>query len=697
MKNIVKIIPRALIGGFVTCLLAFISFNCIETPLSPVAPMSDIVLQGISIIDITKYVSEMTGKSPGMVINGDGTMSYIPPTLYSTPVKIDSLKLKMSPSSQRVTVGRFSVDGFSISEPINATSISPALNGTLPLVPAQSFSLAPIILNDTIDFDYVQVSAGTMSLSITNNLPIDIDFTKPIVLRNNMGGDLSTIASFSIPPLAANGGAATVPADIAGKILRGLMTSDSIQLHTPGSTIPVTFTSGSGLSVAFQSSSLLADSAVAKIPQQTLYQSDTSSVVMDDTVIVEDADFSAGLFQLQIINNLGIDVGARFVIDQLWKNGLLDTIDKVISGGTIYPLTYDAKQYSIRPIVKPTTGIGSQCTYAVGIKTINSNGIKKKITENDFIEASLIPGTPLILKSITGKIKTQLLAVNSAMASNINFKDANKFTADSIDFKGIGLTIKFPMTGGYPMDYDLTVIAKLKGSIVGNPIVIKSGQNGFQRIYPSDPVIPISNAPGFDDFISKFFPASPDSFYIIGTVTLNPEFPLGTSYTTHDTSKIYPSFDVNFPVTVGITNGKVTDVVGFTKAEVPKEFSKSVEHGTITFNFFNRIPLKMGFSATFLGNYDTPSMLDDSLFSIVPSNLILAGQIDANGYSSAQTVSKVSITLDGDQMALFNKADSLRIQFQMATGTSGQVVKVRQSDYIRVYAKGDITYTMNKP
>jgi hypothetical protein len=704
---------KAILQGISLCGIVLLSLNCIENPLTPVAPSSDIVLQGISVIDITKYFSEMVSKSEGMVINTDGTMSYIT-TQYSNPVKIDSIKMAMSPSGQQVGVGLFSIAALPSSNqnvtlaqmglsPIDYPGANSTLPGIPPPFPASYVSLpGDTSLNYSSQFDYAAINSGTMTLSFTNNLPLKITFNKPIILRNNQLTpflDTSWIAAFSPGTLDSNGMVNAIyngTQSLAGKILRSRMKFDSVSFTTESRSTPFSLTLSNGISVQFSSTTLYADSAAAVVPSQTLQSIKDSSVIMDDTVIVQNAYFSAGSFSLVIVNNLGIDVGAEFIIKGLLLNGSDYTYDKIIQGKTTDSTIILGSQLGMQPQVIPATGIGSQLIYSVGIKTIDSKGLKKPITKNDFVKASLIPGPPLVLKSITGKIKTQTIVMNTGMASG--FKDFTQMTADSIKLKGIGLTVRFPMTGGYPMDYDLTVSAKSKGSLVGNPIVIKSGANGFQRIFPTNPIIPISNAPDFDNFLSKFFPTPPDSFYVNGTVTLNPDFASAGNYSTYDTTKIYPAFDMNFPFSVGISNGRTTDVLGFTKGEVPKDFTKAVVDGRIAFNFVNLIPLKMAFRATFLGNYDTPSRSDDTLLVITPSDSVRAGQVDVNtGYSSAPTVSKVVIALNGTQMAQFNKADSLQVQFNLGTGTNGQVVKVRQTDYIRVYAKGDITYTVNKP
>jgi hypothetical protein len=168
-------------------------------------------------------------------------------------------------------------------------------------------------------------------------------------------------------------------------------------------------------------------------------------------------------------------------------------------------------------------------------------------------------------------------------------------------------------------------------------------------------------------------------------------------YSIYDTTKVYPSFEIDFPVALGIKNGVMKEVVAFGKEEIPKDFTKSVGQGTLTFYFYNKLPFKMFFHANFLGNYNPQTHKGDTLLFITPSDTIQAAPVDNNGITTAARFSKSSISLNGAEMVQFNKADSLYIRLDMATSNNGQVVRVRDTDYIRVYAKGDITYTVNKP
>jgi len=93
------------------------------------------------------------------------------------------------------------------------------------------------------------------------------------------------------------------------------------------------------------------------------------------------------------------------------------------------------------------------------------------------------------------------------------------------------------------------------------------------------------------------------------------------TYQIYDTTKVYPSFDLNLPVAVGIKNGIITEVLPFSKDQVPKDFTKNIGQGTLTFYFYNMLPFKMSFQANFLGNYNPFTHKGDTLLYIVPAML----------------------------------------------------------------------------
>ena len=701
MKNSVHFIPGSVVPGFILILLAIVTLNCVETPLTPVAPTSEIKLEGISIIDLTRTFADFLVKDAALTRNPDGTSNY-KKSESMAPQGIPAIILQTQPSSQQVDVGQFSVNGISKNSTYPATAISPSLTGTLPGLPAGTFPVPSVPVNDTT-FDYVKIAAGTLTLTITNNMPVPIDFPNPIVLHNNWTNpvDNSVIASFTIAGAINPGVSLPVTRVIDGKLLRGSLTTDPIQLHTSGSLSSVTFLPSSGLSISFQSTNLTADSASAVIPTQTVKSINDSVLVVDKLTVIKSAVFSKGKINLQLANNLGIDVTAMMSVKEMKQNGTTSYIlNQTLPAKQTQNILLDFSKISIQS--DSIRQYGTSIKFSVGITTIDSKGAKKTVTKNDYVKASFIPQDPLVVKSVDGKIAPTLVQINEGIKSGINAADLGDLSAQ-VSLKGMQLTIKLPITGGFPTDYNLLFIAKNSKKNFTNSVQLISAPNStsFPRINPpATAVIQLSSIPGFDldGFISGFFPDVPDSFFVRGTFTLDPQdiFAQSNTYKIYDTTKVYPSFDLNLPVAVGIKNGVIKEVLPFSKDQVPKDFTKNVGQGTLTFYFYNMLPFKMFFRANFLGNYNPLTHKADTLLRIALSDTIKPADVDVNGLTTLSKFSKVSVSLNSSQMSGFNNADSLYVRIDMSTSNNGQVVKVRDTDYIRVYAKGDITYTIGK-
>ncbi|MGD0037462.1 MAG: hypothetical protein ABSC53_09245, partial [Bacteroidota bacterium] len=396
-----------------------------------------------------------------------------------------------------------------------------------------------------------------------------------------------------------------------------------------------------------------------------------------------------------------IDVGAKLTVNEMKQNNASYSLNQTLTAKQTQDIPLDFSTISIQAD-PPMRQYGTTIKFSVGITTIDSKGIKKVLTKNDFVQGSFIPQDSLVVHSVVGKIQPTIVQINSGVSSGINGADLGDLSAQ-VALKGLQLTVRLPITGGFPTDYHLAFIAKNSKKNLIDSIQLISGLNGLPRINPANPsasVIQLSNSTGIDldDFISKFFPDVPDSFFVRGSMTMDPPdiFAQSTVYRIDDTTKVYPSFDMNFPVAVGIKNGIMKEVVAFGKGEIPKDFTKSVDQGTLTFYFYNKVPFKMFFRANFLGNYNPITHKGDTLLYITPTDTIQPAAVDLNGITTLPTFSKVSVSLNSAQMVQFNNADSLYIRLDMSTSNNGQVVKVRDTDYIRIYAKGDITYTIGK-
>ncbi|MCX7984456.1 MAG: hypothetical protein N3A63_06105, partial [Bacteroidetes bacterium] len=390
-------------------------------------------------------------------------------------------------------------------------------------------------------------------------------------------------------------------------------------------------------------------------------------------------------------------------------HGVTYNIDTILAEKHLTTKTLDFRWIRILPV--HPLDFGTEIQFSIGIKTIDSRGQKKKLTKYDYVQAVLQPDPTepeLHIAFVRGKIPPHSITMDYAVPTNIDFKDLKNFAAEKINFSGIQLALKLPISSGFPMDYSLKFYAKntKKGWIDSIPMV--TGTPGFPRIDPTGgiPIITVSNVPNFDAFISKFFPDAPDSFIVRGYILVSPRdvYESNLAYTIYDTTSVYPSMDVKFPLAAGIKNGCFTQTVALREQgddgeKVPSELTERTKDATLTYNFTNKLPFAMTFKTYLLGKRNTTGTLYGIIDSIYTADTIRAANVGIDGYTIDPPVkSKVKVTLNKMQVENFNRADSMRIDIYFSTtGNNATPVKVRTTDYIKVYIVGTLTFSVVRP
>lgn len=713
MKNFNKSWIMAPLVGFIL----ITAFQCIEAPLEPVAPASEIQLS-IPLLDITRTFANFTVKDTLLKREpNNGTYTYTT-SQSAQPINIDTIKATPQPSEQSVTLGLFSVDPLpptSQNLTLSKLGLTPIDYPGPPMPPFPSQSV--VIEGQTFDFNsqfgYVAIKSGTITLRITNNLPLTMTYTKPIILRNNKLTspiDTSTVAVFEIG-VVDSFSTVSRTASLGGKMIQGLMKTDSVSFVTSERSDAFSLKNNHGISFQFNSTSLEADSASAVIPDQTVYSINDSTFVVDDTVAIRHALFSKGKFNVLVTNRLDINVSVYIKFKELKSRVRRTDFTYYTTMNRNSILNIPVSLDTLEIATDGTNPLGTVITYSVGINTITSLGEKRNVTKYDFVRAELQPQGALVVKEITGKIKPMALPIYSAMPSNFQLGELSEMFNAKLLFSGIVLKVNLPITGGFPTDYNLSFIAKntktnYTDSIILPPII----STGIRRLEPNvgTQTIQISG-PAFDQFLNgicQTFPILPDSFYIRGSINVNPEdvFASNNYYSIYDTTKIYPSFNILFPLDIGIENGRLIETsVLEAKGLLSKDFTKNIGYGALNFHFTNNLPMEVRSYMRFLkintqaGKNDTILRIpiDSSDFiRISPSN------VDPNTrYSTTPTISKFEVKLTGPQIEAFQEADSIYLRLDLGTpaGTSTGTVKIRSTDNIRVWVSGKMLYTINKP
>lgn len=686
--------------GSTAALLLLSSLQCIETPLAPVPPASVVELS-IPLANRFRTGEDLVKKGGALRIGSDGGFVFEANQTFS-PIPLPDITVSPQPTAEQVSVGTFTVDSL----PSTSVVVAPLPQGTPYPSGTSSVPVSEQNLATFPAFDFIYVTQGTLSLRVTNNYPFSISFPDTIFLKNNFGSDNSVVAAFKFTQTLARGQSETATSNLAGRLMRSAMRIGSFTITVSASS-PGVVGANENITFAFSSTRLTSDSALAIIPSQNVFSVANAQLQIDDSVAIQDGRFRSGLLTAVFTNNLDITVGIALQFDNfrnVTTNAPFQIVDSIAARGS---LSVPINASLLRIVNTSAAPLGTTLTYSVGIRTINSGGVKKTVRSSDYVRAELQVGTqPFIVQSVTGRIKPTFVPITTGASGLYELGEAQKKLQGQFKFDSVRVAMKLPITGSFVTDYDLWLVAENRKV---TPVVKDSirmpinSTTGARRIVPTigapPPVIVLDKSTNFDEFLGRFFPNLPDTFMIRGYVLLNPQDVFPTSQGVQsiwDTTKIYPSVNLTFPSRLGISNGILTDTIDLgNESKFPKAFVNSLERGTMFLEITNGLGFQLDVHAYLI---QRRGGVVDTILTIAPSGRIEAGQIDASGNVIQPRVSSPSVSLTGTELAKFDVANTLGLRLDLATTGGGTTpIKIRSSDFIRIKASLNVKYMVNKP
>lgn len=681
-------------------IVALLSLKCVDLPPSPVLPTW--VTQGsIPLVDRTFTVADFRQKDPSLTVQADGGLVYSSTQSFD-PAGIDTILIEPIPITRQQTLGPFAVDVPPIPPVVftyeNLTGVSPPLG---------SFSFPPAVLTvpersigPLSSFEYIEFESGTISLTIRNTLPFQLYFPDSLKIQNDDPA-AAVVAAFRVQDtVRANGGIQTAAASLAGKTVLNAFRVLQTTATTPGGTGEID--AGEGLEFEIAITNAVVRAARSTIPPQSV-PSQTRTFVLDDSVTIFSARFRQGSLRVEIQNgiNVSTDVLVRFKEMKVKSSGAEVAVMHHFDGTGSSTTQVDMSDLEFTAQVDST---GTQATFEIEL-ALTGNSSLTELRSTDQIQVSLSPGTPMMIERVDGRIPPTTLELATGASGLTLGEVADKFEGE-VSFDSIEIAIQVQSSSGFPADYSAYFVGIDRRSIPAktDSILIPPPQGALlRRLFPAagPTSIVLDNTVGLNTFLAKFFPHLPDTFIIRGTMTLNPSdlyaAPEGRQVV-YDTSKIYSSVDVTFPVRMGIMNATVRDTIPLrVREKFPRDLAKSTRTATLNFSIDNGIPLALEFRSALLG--PGPGGPRDTLL-VIPTNgtrTIQAGIVDAAGAVVAPVVSNFAIELTGPEAELFERGESILVRLDVASAGGGAVVKVRDTDAVRVRASGTLVYQVNKP
>ncbi len=677
---------------FVSILFAsIVSFNCIQTPLDPVAPTWDVTLT-VPLVDTLRAIDEMIAKDTSIVqINPlSQFISYSDTKLAVLDSIGDRISLSPTGTSMNVTVGPIRVDSTT-----SSGSLTPFPPGTYPFFPAATVSSPSPPVPAAQNFTSLTFQSGVAELVITNNLPIPILFPDTIRLTDGLGRIVASFGAFAgeLPP----GISRTAIDNLAGRSTNNSIRvstnpgRDSIKVQNPRDTTGVVFTNLSTLSFVIRFKNLVVTSATAQIPAQNLLRKDSTSFQMDSLSYLGSLDFKSGNFSIPITNGVNVGVTIKLRLPQLFRNGVVFDTTVTIAPASAVSVDFDLTRLSFS--ASPPTRF---LLYSVEIAQLGSSGSQQTtVNASDSVVAAVsIPSNvPFIVKSGSAIIRPTPLTINQRLGIHLGDLPSI-FRLDSIRIPDAQFTLNL-RTPGFPVRIWGFRIITSKGTFVDsihyldNRIInLQPGMiNGLSFDNSNSSVVNVINS-----FVAQQH-TLPDSFRIIAdSAFVRPDYVVGDSLnfgTIADTSKVQGDFVVNFPLNIGIKNGTVRDTVDIAgQFRISQNDLDHINSAHLGIQVRNSIPAGFQLSFTMI---DSNGVVLRSFPQTGPLG-VSAASVGANGFSSGTASSSLSLTANKQDVQALVEAKYLEVKIVLNTTPGQNSVKFRTSDSIRIGVNATINY-----
>jgi len=625
----------------------------------------------------------------GDAIESDDTLQFLGDNSIKVVFKEDSLftfdvsdilDIPAQDEQKKIfSVGALKIDDFTGGGSISLDEISagfpPALRAALVALDGGPgiFPAIPSLPGDSITIDsfsnfaQVEFGSGTVTVTITNNLPVVVSLVMALKNASDNSQIGSNLSFVDIP----SGGTANSQIDLAGETVSSSLIAELVTISSPGSapnTVTINMTDEITVSVA--TSDLTVVRGQAFLPEQLFLS-------VEDTIQF----------------NLDNDVEITFI--------------ELITANIDYTLTSHLAENIEVVITLPTSLSGTDTTRFViplGASGTRSELLSLDNTVNDFSTDPAQPYNSIPFKyglsvkpSGGGMVNFDLTdsVVLAYTISDIDFSYVEGYFGqhsfdvdeDSIDL-GLGeledhisgtftltnpiVNINFSNSIGVPVSFDLNLIGS-------NSAGETQGLNAstMNIAYPADrdnsPDISTISFNKDNTDIVELIEMRPGEINYSGGATVNPPGKQGWDNFVTGESNVVAGLEIEIPLEFRANNFTLQDTIeNPLKAEDSEEdgdFSvDDIEFASLHLFVNNGFPLEIGFKIQL---YD--SVAGQVLSTLDVPVLFPAAPVDGNGIVTGPTEDTTSIVITGEFLENLEIADELIVRGSLNTTNSGAV------------------------
>jgi len=669
--------------------------GCFNDLLDPIAPSWDVNVT-FPLVNRVYSLAEITSKDTSILRVGAGNQLMYSANVQSGSTYVgDLIKIDPINTSVNVALGTFAIAVPPLTVPIQIPFLPQGMTVTIPDTTVN----LPDAQGSMGVFDRVTFRSGRIDFSLRNNLPVPIEITDPIVLRDDQN---NVVATFALSPsvIPANGlGSASDNLD--NKTMTQSVRMTGVRIHVFGSGSPVQIPTGDLLVTTLTTSNLQVSQAVlSQVPPQFLQNNDTTYLAINDSTLVKEVRIKSGNMNLAFSNNIALGVVLRFRFNQLLRRvgtaflPFEDSLFLPANGSGSF--TIDVSGYRIQSadgdFVRSLQTVSS-------VNLAGSGGQRVTVNDTDKIAISVSSSTPIIADSAVGVLKPTWIQIDQVVP--LDFGSLPTKFSGQLSIPSANLAFTPAVNIGFPLDLEIQMVAKKNGT---GDMVYLQFPAAQKRITASSGTLQFDPAE-VGQFLTQLAGKLPDSLRIIGNVVVNPPGAYDPTLAGIGSVGRNTSFgggvQMDIPLRLSITNGSFRDtlVLGDSTGDGEKDFDpkkepiSSLNYGKMYLEVNNAIPLQVGINMSLMNALRQPLLLIPQSGSPIQFN---APAVDGAGDVVVPAKSTAIIELSYADVQQFNPSEFMAYAVSLMTTPGSPAVRFKTTDYIQIRIWSALSYRVNK-
>jgi hypothetical protein len=598
---------------------------------------------------------------------------------YTKSVKLSSLRLDSQVIIRNITLGEIAKQLIASGDPTNAFIGAAIIGSNQQVACIPSFggiSAGPFPIDISSYFQTATMLTGTMSVTVTNNLPLTIQ-SLDYSIKNSSAG---TIVFADVISNLTPGSSKADSVDMAGKTVEGTLDARINDMDITGACVFID--TSKAIQVKIKIENITVSSATAVFPTQDVIH-DSSRVSLEGMGDVEltYAKLSAGTVTIDAYSTATDTIYFTYGIPSALKDGqpfITDTKVPPAVGGVA---SHETFQYDFAGYELNLQGYNND--------TINTlyNTIRGKIKYSGRLESFSLQDSVYVVISfdnikpfyVKGYLGQDTMDIGPASVTLDVFKNIESGTLDFEQVKaslviknGIGVDGEIIVNNIIATNTRTNASLSLAGPVVGttNSIARATDIPATETFIPVIDSIDLAAGTNLNSLLSIL----PDRITYQGTVNYNPSGKPGSYGAYQDfaytNASLEPYLELELPLSLIASSLVLSDSVDFNG----KDHEAAIKNGDFSILVDNGFPLNADLKVYFISSAGT--VLD----SVVSANSIMAAPMVGSRVSN-KAFSKLSFHLDQTKLNKILQAYQIVFKVKFSTtGLPGNYVKI-YSDY----------------